>query len=166
MTPPQSSGLGYMLTMHGWAKYEELKKQHIDNRTAFMAMKFNAADVDAAVNGCFRPAVSRAGFELRILNERQEAGLIDDHLRAGLLAARFVISDLTHGSYGAYWEAGFGEGRGVPVIYTCQKSAWEQNKTHFDTTIIWGPNNLVKAQNDLVARIRATLRGETKQTEN
>jgi hypothetical protein len=27
------------------------------------------------------------------------------------------------GSHGGYWEAGFGEGRGIPVIYTCEKSA-------------------------------------------
>jgi hypothetical protein len=99
---------------------------------------------------------------LRILTDPQDAGLIDDKIRAGLLAARFVISDLTGGSHGAYWEAGFGEGRGIPVIYMCEKAEWTKNKTHFDTnhmaTIIWDGSDLKKAQEDLVAIIRATLR--------
>ena len=66
-------------------------------------MKFGDSELDEMVDKCFRPAVRRTGFELR---------------RAAVLSARFVISDLTHGSYGTYWEAGFGEGRGIPVIYT------------------------------------------------
>ena len=66
-------------------------------------MKFGDSELDEMVDKCFRRAVRRMGFELR---------------RAAVLSARFVISDLTHGSYGAYWEAGFGEGRGIPVIYT------------------------------------------------
>lgn len=74
----------------------------------------------------------------------------------------------TQGSYGAYWEAG--EGRGVPVIYRCEKTAWEKRKTHFDTnhmvTIIWDPTDLKKAENALAATIRATLRAEAKQTDD
>ena len=86
------------------------------------------------------------------------------------MAARFVISDLTQGSYGAYWEAGFAEGRGIPVIYTCEKAEWKKNKTHFDTnhmaTIIWDIDELKKAENALVAMIRATLRAEAIQSDN
>jgi hypothetical protein len=88
-------------------------------------------------------------------------------VRAALLAARFVISDLTHDSFGAYWEAGFGEGCGIPVIYMCEKGKWEDSKTHFDTnhmgTIIWEAGDLKKGQETLVAMIRATLRAEAKQ---
>ena len=92
-----------MLEMPGWERYEALKKARIESRNAFMAMKFGDSELDEMVDKCFRRAVRRTGFELR---------------RAAVLSARFVISDLTHGSYGTYWEAGFGEGRGIPVIYT------------------------------------------------
>jgi hypothetical protein len=78
--------------------------------------------------------------------------------------------DLTHGSPGAYWEAGFGEGLGRPVVYTCEKSAWEKQGTHFDTNhlthIIWDPNDLTEAQNRLVATIWATFRADAKQTDD
>ena len=162
--------VGMMLTMKGWKKYEELRKQRIESRTAFMAMKFNEEALEDAVATCFKPAVQRTGFELRILTDQQVAGLIDDQIRAAILSARFIVADLTHGSHGAYWEAGFGEGRGIPVIYTCEKNAWEKTKTHFDTnhmlTIIWDSADLKKAENALVATIRATLRAEAKQTDD
>jgi hypothetical protein len=167
----QGLGLLYLrLTMKGWAKYQSLKKTEIESRTAFMAMKFNQPDLDRVVEECFRPAVRRTGFELRVLTEEQPAGSIDDQLRAAILASRFVIADLTHGSAGAYWEAGFGEGLGLPVIYSCEKAAWEKQGTHFDTnhlnTILWDPQNLTEAENRLVATIRATFRADAKQTDD
>jgi hypothetical protein len=58
---------------------------------------------------------------------------------------------------------------GRPVIYTCEKSAWEKQGTHFDTNhlthIIWDPKDLTGAQNRLVATIRATFRADAKQTD-
>ena len=105
--------------MLGWQRYAELKKHRIDSRIAFMAMKFDEPVLSAVVKDCFKPAVAQAGFELRLLTDQQKAGLIDNHLRAALLASRFTIADLSHGSHGAYWEAGFSEGLGRPVFYTC-----------------------------------------------
>jgi hypothetical protein len=166
----QGRAFDLQLTMKGWERYERLKKTEIDSRTAFMAMKFNQTDLNRVVAKCFRPAVKRTGFELRLLTDRQPAGSIDDQLRAAILASRFVIADLTHGSAGAYWEAGFGEGLGLPVIYSCEKSAWQEQGTHFDTnhlnTIIWDLKNLTEAENRLVATIRATFRADAKQTDD
>jgi hypothetical protein len=167
---PTGGVVRIMLEMPGWEKYEALKKEKIESRTAFIALKFGQPDVARMVDECVRPALERTDFKLRILTDPLSAGLIDDKIRAGLLAARFVISDLTYGSPGAYWEADFGEGRGIPVIYTCEKAEWEKNKTHFDTnhmaTIIWDGSHLKKAQEDLVATIRATLRAEAKQSDD
>jgi hypothetical protein len=103
------------------------------------------------------------------MTDDQGAGLIDDQLRAAILASRFIIADLSHDNQGAYWEAGFGEGLGLPVIYTCEASKWTKSKTHFDTnhlvTIIWDPADLKKAQNQMTATIRATLRGQARQND-
>ena len=41
-------------------------------------------------------------------------------MRVQIRASRFVICDLTHGNRGAYWEAGFAEGIGRPVIFVCE----------------------------------------------
>jgi len=110
---------------------------------------------------CFEPAALRAGFTLRPLNALPEAGLIDNQIRAAIRSARFVVADLTHDNNGAYFEAGFAEGLGIPVIYTCEAAKFKSHKTHFDTnhmtTIVWDARNLHKAGSELTATIRNTL---------
>lgn len=166
-TSERDEMLHVQLTMAGWGKYEELQKVRTESRTAFMAMKFGDPQLDGFVETVFKPAVKRTGFELRKLTDEQPAGLIDDQIRSAILSGRFVIADLTHGSYGAYWEAGFAEGLNLPVIYTCEKSAWEEKKTHFDTnhllTIVWDAAKPKEAGDALTATIRATLRTEARQ---
>ena len=165
----RGSRIGLMLTMPGWQRYDELKIKRTESRFAFMAMKFNDPELDRVVTEYFKPAVARAGFTLRVLTDEQPAGLIDNQMRAAIIGSRFLISDLTHGSHGAYWEAGYGEGLGLPVIYTCKSANWDASKTHFDTnhmvTIIWNPDNLEAAGKELTATIRATFRAEAKQTD-
>jgi nucleoside 2-deoxyribosyltransferase len=135
-----------------------------------MAMQFGDAELHQAVDKCFKPAVTRTGFELRVVTDQQGAGLIDDQIRAALVSARFVVADLTHSNPGAYWEAGFADGRGLPVIYTCRRAEWHKAKTHFDTnhmvTVIWDPADLKPSEDQMVAIIRATLRAEAKQTDD
>jgi nucleoside 2-deoxyribosyltransferase len=84
--------------------------------------------------------------------------------------SRFLISDLTHENAGAYWEAGFAEGLGKPVIYTCEKSEFEMHKTHFDTnhhlTVIWEMDDPEAVVEKLKATIRATLLGGAKLIDN
>jgi hypothetical protein len=165
----QSNTADLQLTMLGWRRYAELKKRRVESRTAFTAMKFGDPTLDGVVKDCFKPAVARTGFELRLLTDQPKAGLIDNHMRAALLASRFTIADLSHGSHGAYWEAGFAEGLDRPVFYTCKASVWEQQKSHFDTnhmhTILWDEKNLKKAEDELTDTIRATLREEAKQND-
>jgi hypothetical protein len=64
-------------------------------------MEFGHEELDRIVNDYLKPAVARTGFELRVLTDRQPAGLIDDQLRVALRTSRFVIADLTHGNKGA-----------------------------------------------------------------
>jgi nucleoside 2-deoxyribosyltransferase len=117
--------------------------------------------MDQVLQNCFKPAVAQTGFELRALNETQPAGLIDNQIRAAIRRARFVVADLTHDNNGAYFEAGFAEGTGVPVIYTCERIKFEAKKTHFDTnhmvTIPWHVDALEEAGHNLTATIRATF---------
>jgi hypothetical protein len=170
---PESGAADAMLlqlTMSGWHRYAELKERRIETRTAFMAMQFGDDELNSVVDHCFKKAVARTGFELRLLTDGQGAGSIDNQIRARLLSARFVIADLSHGNPGAYWESGFAEGLDRPVIYTCNKVVWEDKKTHFDTNhmlhVLWEADNLQKTENELVATIRATLRAEAIQADD
>jgi hypothetical protein len=154
------------LTLKGWAEYQELKRGSSTSRKVFMASKWGDSDLDNAIATCFRPAVARTGFELVQLSDPPRAGLIDDRMRVEIRMARFMLADLTHGNAGAYWEAGYAEGLGKPVIYLCEESRFNSQSTHFDTnhhlTVKWNPANLQQAADDLVATIRATLPLEAK----
>jgi nucleoside 2-deoxyribosyltransferase len=95
--------------------------------------------------------------------------LIDDRLRVEIRKSRFMICELTNANAGAYWEAGYAEGLGRPVIYSCEKSYFETRRTHFDTnhchTVLWVESDLDDAAERLKATIRATLPGEAKLTD-
>ena len=156
------------LTFSGWARLEQLLRGAADSRKAFMAMRYGDSELDRIVNKFFRPAVDQTGFTLSRLDDLPKAGLIDDRLRVEIRNARFLIADLTHDNLGAYWEAGFAEGLGKPVIYTCEKAKFAKSKTHFDTnhhlTVVWDAADPATAAEELKATIRATL-FDAKQTD-
>jgi len=157
------------LKMAGWEYYEKLKQGNIASRKAFMAMQYGDKELDEIVEKYFRPAVKATGLVLYRLDDAPKAGLIDDHLKIEIRTSRILIADLTHENRGAYWEAGFAEGLGKPVIYTCEASKFDKQYTHFDTnhhtTIKWDRNNLEKAAVDLKNTIRETLPEETRLTD-
>lgn len=152
------------LTFKGWQKYEELKRGRSASRKGFMAMSYRNEDLDTVFRDCFKPAVAAAGFDLRRLDESPLAGLIDNRLRVEIRTSRFLVADLTGDNLGAYWEAGYAEGLGKPVIYTCKKSYFDKHKTHFDTnhqhTVFWDAEKLDEAAAALTLTIRATLPSE------
>ena len=158
------------LTLEGWEYFEELERGGVATKIAFMAMKFGDEALNQVYESCFKPAVAFTGFELRNLAEYPRAGMIDDLLRVEIRKARFLIADLTHENRGAYWEAGYAEGLGKPVLYTCERQKWETEKTHFDTnhmqTVIWEQTAPADAAERLKAAIRATLPTDAKQTDD
>lgn len=149
------------LTFAGWDHYETLRLGGATYRKAFMAMKFGDPTLNALLHQVFKPAVKRAGFDLLKLDDMPKAGLIDDRMRVEIRASDFMIADLTHDNLGAYWESGYAEGLGKPVIYTCERTKFDATKTHFDTnhhlTIVWDANAAEAAGEQLTATIRATL---------
>jgi hypothetical protein len=148
------------LSFKGWHKFEELQRGSTTGRKAFMAMPYGKPEIDNIVDNYFRIAVQKTGFDLKRLDDVPKAGLIDDRLRVEIKTSRFLIADLTFDNNGAYWEAGYAEGLGKPVIYTCTKEHFDKG-THFDTnhhlTVIWDKDEPEKAANLLKATIRATF---------
>jgi len=126
-----------------------------------MAMPFGIKGVTDMVENVFRDAVEEAGFHLKRIDDDPPAGSIDNRMRVEIWMCRFVIADLTEENHGAYWEAGYAEGLGKPVIYTCEKKYWDDHRTHFDTnhqhTVLWDADDREKAKRDLIATICATL---------
>jgi hypothetical protein len=140
-------GFDFRLTFRGWQYYEDLKRQGSNTREAFMAMPYGEDELDDIYEKHWKKAVKQTDFELKRLDEDPKAGIIDNRMIVDIRNARFVVVELTGHNYGAYWEAGFAEGLGKPVIYLCRKKDFD--KVHFDTnhhlTIVWEPEDLLRA---------------------
>jgi hypothetical protein len=155
------------LTIDGWKRISQLRQARpFLGKRAFIAMQYADNEHTRIYEDHFRPATAQAGFDLIRLDKVLKAGLIDNQLRVHIRNSRFLLADLTNCNPGAYWEAGYAEGLGIPVIYLCKKSEFDTVKTHFDTnhhtTIAWDESNMSKATEELKATIRATFPSEAK----
>ncbi len=166
---------GVVLTTKGWERYTELLRSGARSAHAFMAMKFGDSEIQRVYRDHMRPAIALTGFELRTTNEdHKTAGSIDNRMRVEIRTSRFVVCDLTHGNRGAYWEAGFAEGLGRPVFYTCRRDVLADrghpDHPHFDTAhqliVAWDPGEPSVGMQELKDVVRATLPAEAKMEDN
>lgn len=138
---PGSRFVYHDLSSKGWQTYELSRKGSSPGNYGFLALKFNDIDLDRFVNEVVKPATLELGYGIFDMRDLSQAGLIDNLMRSKIRDSAFVVADLTHDNLGAYWEAGFAEGVGKPVIYLCNRSRFQQFKTHFDvnhyTTLLW-----------------------------
>lgn len=164
-------GVGFYvgcLSGKGWERIAELRKNEEQSRFAFFARKFDNSELDMVYAECLAPAVRQTGFELRTAT--QKAGLIDAVIEDEIRRCAFLLADLSDDNAGAYWEAGFAEGLGKPVIYVVRaKDASGDKATHFDTshrhTVRWDLASLDDTAAQLKAVIRNSLLGAAKQSD-
>ena len=150
------------LTLEGWEQYEAEKLGRFDGNYGFIAMKFGDGELDDLVQNIVKPALKEGvGYDLFNMRDVQQAGIIDDIMRVKIRDSAFVIAELTHDNPGAYWEAGYAEGLGKPVIYICKKAKFDERGTHFDTnhctTVFWSRDNDKGFQQELIATLRRSL---------
>ena len=150
------------LSLAGWEQYDAGKHGQLDGNYGFIAMQFGNSDLDFFVKEIVKPTVKEdTGYDLVNMNDVARAGVIDNIMRIQIEGAKFVIADLTHDNSGAYWEAGYAEGLGKPVIYICEKEKFESKKTHFDTnhctTIPWSRSDDEGFRQKLTATILRSL---------
>lgn len=121
-----------VLTLQGWDRYEQLKRANPQSISAFMAMQFNDPQMDRVYREHFQPTLAAIRYQLQTVTAN--AGLIDYQIRLQVSASRFIVADLTHENRGVYFEAGYAEGIGRPVIFTCRADAFnpQTGRPHFD----------------------------------
>ncbi|MEX0693717.1 MAG: hypothetical protein WD075_04660 [Rhodospirillales bacterium] len=158
--PP--SLLSINLTLNGWEEYQEVKRGDFSGNYGFIAMKFGDDVLDKLVKDVIKPSIyEKIGYNLLDMRDVAQAGIIDNIMRAQIRDSAFILVDLTHDNSGAYWEAGYAEGLGKPVVYICEANKFDNVKTHFDTnhctTVLWssGPPEIFIAE--LIATIRRSL---------
>ena len=79
-----------------------------------------------------RKALKETGYEAVIIDEQiiDSERTINDEIIASLKKCKFCIADFSLHSKGVYFESGFALGQGKKVIYTCNKTEFEN--AHFD----------------------------------
>ena len=160
--------LGVNLTLAGWEQYEAEKRGKFEGGYGFIAMKFNDPELDPFVKDVVKPVVKDGiGYDLVDMRDVSEAGIINNLMRVRIRDSAFVIADLTHDNLGAYWEAGYAEGLGKPVVYICEKTKLGgkggNRPPHVDashcTTVPWSKDDLKGKEfgENLVATLRRSL---------
>lgn len=159
-----------ILSAKGYDFLSQLNK-NIESQIGFCAMWFDKS-VNSIWDKAIEPAMKDAGYEPLRIDKKDHANRIDDELFADIRRSRFIVADFTHGESGVrggvYFEAGFAQGLGLPVIWTCREDMLTENKLHFDIRqynfLGWSENNLDDFKDRLQKRIEAILgRGTWKQ---
>ena len=161
-TGGSSSFFRVSLTLDGWEQYEAEKRGEFRGNYGFIAMPFEDSELDPFVKNVVKPAVKEGiGYDLVDMRDVARAGVIDNIMRTRIRDAAFVIVELTHDNPGAYWEAGYAEGLGKPVIYICEKAKFDLKKTHFDTnhctTVPWSKDDADGFRQALIDTLRRSL---------
>ncbi len=149
------------LSLSGWEVWEAERHGRVAGSHGFIALKFGDPELDPFLRDVIKPAVASLGYTLEDLRDAARAGVIDNVMRARIRDAAFVLVDLTHANAGAYWEAGFAEGLGKPVLYLCKKAIFDAQGTHFDTnhctTVMWDAGDAEGFSQELIATLRRSL---------
>lgn len=130
------------LTIDGWSTLEQLNKSDAMSSQAFVAMWFGP-EVSSAYEEGIATAIRDAGYVSMRIDQKEHANRIDDEIIAEIRRSRFVVADFTCGTVadgdkavaiprgGVYYEAGFAQGLGIPVIWMCRQDHIDH--VHFDT---------------------------------
>ncbi|MGX9143497.1 hypothetical protein [Mesorhizobium sp. 128a] len=152
-------GYALSLTFDGHSHLEQLGAAPRVSNQAFVAMWFGAEVNDAYEFG-ISPAIITAGYRPMRIDQKEHNNKIDDEIIAEIRRSKFVVADFTCGEAGVgnavvsiprggvYYEAGFAQGLGIPVIWTCRQD--HIDKVHFDTRqfnhITWANPEELKAK--------------------
>lgn len=137
-------------TAKGLERLDALSLSPAESDQAFVAMWFSP-EMDDAYRDGFEGAIGDNGYRALRIDKKEHANKIDDEIIAEIRRSRFVVADFTselveHGGKtaalprgGVYYEAGFAQGLGIPVIWTVRADCIDH--VHFDTRqyahVVW-----------------------------
>ena len=121
------------LTYKGLTKVIENKDNGALSNKCFIAMSFTDNIKINAIREAIRESVEYTKYEVILIDEKHINSdvTINDAIISEIRKSKFMIADFTENKHGVYFEAGFANGLGKKVIYTCQKD--DMKDVHFDT---------------------------------
>jgi nucleoside 2-deoxyribosyltransferase len=145
-----SGYIAFLISPAGWALLEESRRALGRSSDGFVAMSF-ATELrptrDALLAG-----IRAAGWVPIIIDREEFTDKVDDEIVARIRQCRFVVADMTNQRQNVYFEAGYAEGLGKPIVWSCRQDQLEG--LHFDVRqynfIGWRPDAL----NELSERVK------------
>lgn len=120
------------ITVDGYARAQAMKANQ-NSSQAFIAMWLNK-EVEAAYREGIVPAIQSCGYKDFRIGDDPKLDKIDDAIIGEIRRSRFMVADFTYGDDGirgsVYYEAGFAQGLGIPVIRSCRSD--QISDLHFD----------------------------------
>ena len=141
------------IILAGWDRIEQLKEKPYGTREqAFIAMWFDKSTDPFYFNGIKIAFVELEMKELR-MDLVEHNNKICDEIIAEIKRSKFLVADFTGNRGGVYFEAGFAQGLGIPVIWMVKKG--EEEDIHFDTRQY---NHIVyEDEKDLIKKLKARI---------
>ena len=107
-------------------------------------------------------SIKESGYTPMRIDEKEHNNQIVPEILHEISKSKFLVIDLTHPNYGAYYEAGYALGLGKEVIACCRKEEFDdpEKKPHFDlyqkNMVVW--TDLDDLKQRLIRRIEATVK--------
>jgi hypothetical protein len=152
------SDKGYKISAEGWKRIDTLIKNDNDSKQGFIAMAF--VKENDYISSTIKNALNDLGYFGMRIDEKEHNNQIVPEILHEIQRSKFLIMDMTIPNNGAYYEAGYANGLGKPVILCCKKETFDsENRPHFDviqnSMIIWEDELDLKER--LKKRIEATI---------
>ena len=152
----------YTISGRGWQRINELQIAGQISNQCFIAMSFseearNIADIFT------RTIEAKCKYRVQLMNRKEHNNQIVPEILFEIRRSKFVVMDVTYPNYGAYYEAGYAEALGKPVIVCCREKEFKSNnrkkRPHFDiaqkSTVVWSDE--LDLEERLFKRIEATI---------
>lgn len=147
----------FRIQPQGYRRLVELAEKVATSDQAFVAMNFDPT-FDSIYTNSIQPALTATGYVPLRIDRLEHNDRIDDLIMAEIRKSSLLVADFTGQRTGVYFEAGFGLGLGIPVIWCCKETEREELKRHFDTRqynhILW--KDAADLREKLRNRINAT----------
>ncbi len=146
------------LTFDGREYLESLDEKSVTSKQVFAAFCFND-DIKEVFDNYVKQAAEECGLTYTRVSSKTTSHdtTINDEIISKIKSSRLIIADFTHQRNSVYFEAGYGMGLKLPIIWTCRKD--DVTNLSFDTRqyphILWENGEDLKLQ--LINRIKALL---------
>jgi hypothetical protein len=152
----EPNDLWCQITGPGWSFLQT--RSDLLGKTCFVAMSFDPT-LSKIFFGPISKGIRKAGYNALRVDDKEHNNDITDEILAGIRTSKFLLADFTLHRKGVYYEAGFAEGLGKPVVRTVCDD--DKDRIHFDTRqlnhIIWRSDALDDFAKRITARIIATI---------